>query len=88
MWQGGRLNIYTRVAFRADGKALMTWQALRRESKPWEAVNLKVWEISLKSLLERACRLANRNLTRAEWQRYLGNETYRPTCPQLPVPEE
>ena len=35
-----------------------------------------------------ACQRANRNLTRAEWQQYLPGEPYRPTCPDLPVPEE
>jgi hypothetical protein len=45
-------------------------------------------QISLDSLVPRACRLANRNLTRTEWQRYLGGLPYRPTCPNLPVPED
>ena len=30
----------------------------------------------------RACSLANRNLTREEWKRYLGSEPYRETCPK------
>ncbi|MCS6843955.1 MAG: hypothetical protein NZ528_06470 [Caldilineales bacterium] len=38
----------------------------RRPQEPWE---------------ERACALANRNLTPAEWETYLGDEPYRPTCP-------
>ena len=28
------------------------------------------------------------NLTPQEWRQYLGDEPYRPTCPNLPVPEE
>lgn len=31
-----------------------------------------------------ACRLAGRNLTRAEWADYLGDEPYRATCPEWP----
>ncbi len=33
----------------------------------------------------RACAIANRNLTRAEWRHYLADEPYRATCPGLPV---
>ena len=36
-----------------------------------------------------ACRRLPRNLTKEEWARYIGPEIpYRPTCPDLPVPEE
>lgn len=37
---------------------------------------------------DRACQRANRNPIRAEWQHYLPGEPYRPTCPDLPVPED
>jgi WD40 repeat protein len=33
--------------------------------------------------VEAACVRANRNLTQAEWQRYFGDESYRPTCAQI-----
>ena len=36
----------------------------------------------------RACERANRNLTRAEWQHYFGDEPYRATCPGLPLDED
>jgi hypothetical protein len=39
-------------------------------------------------LIELACSRLTRNLTRAEWQQYLGQEPYRATCPNLPVPPE
>jgi WD40 repeat protein len=46
-----------------------------------------VWEAGLQSWNERACQIAGRNLTRAEWQQYMG-EPYRKTCEQwLPEPE-
>ena len=35
---------------------------------------------------QQACALAGRNLTRAEWARYLPGEPPRPTCPQFPAP--
>lgn len=34
-----------------------------------------------------ACELAGRNFTAAEWQQFLGNETYRAVCPDGLVPE-
>jgi WD40 repeat protein len=43
-------------------------------------------DVSLKSLQGRACSIANRNFTRAEWKQYIGSiETYRATCPDLPL---
>ena len=37
----------------------------------------------------RACRIANRNLSREEWRQAFGEETpYRKTCPELPGPGE
>ena len=41
-----------------------------------------------KSWQARACERANRNLTRAEWQNYFGDEPYRATCPGLPLDED
>jgi hypothetical protein len=41
-----------------------------------------VWDLRLERWREAACELAGRNLTRAEWERYLPtNEPYRETCP-------
>jgi hypothetical protein len=39
-------------------------------------------------LIADACSRLPRNLTRLEWRQYLGDEPYRSTCPNLPVPEE
>jgi WD40 repeat protein len=36
----------------------------------------------------RACRIANRNFTRAEWRQYMEGKPYRATCPELPMPKE
>jgi DNA-binding SARP family transcriptional activator/WD40 repeat protein len=40
-----------------------------------------VWPLALASWEARACRVAARNLTRAEWQQFLPSVAYRPTCP-------
>jgi TIR domain/WD domain, G-beta repeat len=34
-----------------------------------------------------ACRKLRRNLTRDEWQKYLGDAPYRSTCPEIEAPE-
>lgn len=43
-----------------------------------------LWDVDLASWRARACRIANRNLTREEWKQYVGAEAYRKTCPELP----
>ena len=35
-------------------------------------------------LIEFACTRTGRNMTHKEWQRYMGDEPYRLTCPSLP----
>ena len=46
-----------------------------------------LWDVDLDSWRERACQIAGRNLTRAEWGQYLGDEPYRKTCEQWPSPD-
>ena len=45
---------------------------------------MRLWDVDLQSWLKRACAIANRNLTREEWGRYMGDQPYRKTCPDLP----
>jgi hypothetical protein len=42
------------------------------------------WRLRREDLVDLACRLAGRNLTREEWSQYLGGEPYRKTCPDFP----
>jgi len=42
----------------------------------------------MEDLLEAACQRAPRNMTQGEWQRFMGDEPYRETCPGKLVPEE
>jgi WD40 repeat protein len=51
------------------------------------------WDLSPGAWLERACKVANRNLTLAEWQRFIGDpddarRPYRKTCADLPGPSD
>jgi DNA-binding SARP family transcriptional activator/class 3 adenylate cyclase/WD40 repeat protein len=46
---------------------------------------VQLWDLDPAAWREAACRLAGRNLTRAEWERYLPDgEPYHVTCPQWP----
>ena len=49
---------------------------------------LKLWDMKLESWIEKACRVANRNLRRAEWELFFSGQKYRTTCPNLPEPKE
>ncbi len=40
-----------------------------------------IWDLDPDHLAAAACKLAGRNLTRAEWDTYIGPEQYRTTCP-------
>jgi len=48
----------------------------------------RVWWWQPEDMIHLACERLTRNLTREEWAQYLGNEPYRATCPNLPIPEE
>jgi WD40 repeat protein len=59
------------VAFSPDGKEL-----LAADSRA-----ILRWNLDPAAWTERACQLAGRNLTRAEWREHVGDEPYRRTCP-------
>lgn len=43
------------------------------------------WEVGAAAWIERACRLAGRNLTQDEWNLFLHGQVYRPSCSGFPV---
>jgi WD40 repeat protein len=42
------------------------------------------WDVGIDSWRPRACSIANRNLTPAEWKEFLEPEPYQKTCPAFP----
>ena len=64
------------VAFSPDG---------RTRASGSDDGTVTVRDIDPASWMRRACGIANRNLTQAEWQRYMGDEPYRKTCPDAPA---
>ena len=70
------------LAFSRDGKML----ASRSGTGTVEPVQL--WDLDPGSWAKQLCRLANRNLSMAEWRQYIGADVpYHRTCPELPAGE-
>ena len=64
------------LAFSPDGQTLVSSSS---------GGTLVLWDVSLESWQACACRRANRNLTQAEWDRFIGSHIpYERTCADLP----
>jgi WD40 repeat protein len=45
----------------------------------------RLWHLQNDNLIALACQISGRNFTQAEWSRYFPGESYRRTCPTLPI---
>ena len=66
----------TRLAFSPDGQSIAVA----------DSSGTVIWRLDREYWSEQACRIANRNLTRTEWQRFFSDQPYQKTCPALPEP--
>ena len=74
----GHTGKVTHAAFNYDGTLLATTSDDR---------TARIWNMTFPSrifLQKKACKIAGRNLTRAEWKKFLPGESYQGTCPQWP----
>ncbi len=68
----------------AMAAGLLRRASLRRKER-WVRGGIALWEASLESWQQLACRSANRNLTREEWKASVPGTEYRLICDSLPA---
>ena len=52
-----------------------------------EDYTARLWQLNIGVLLDRACRIAGRNLSADEWREHCGDTPYQVTCPEFPSAE-
>src|SRR5208337_3318429 len=70
-----------RVGFTPDAKTLAaTFQGFKGSA----GSGVAIWGVDPTSWVQKAARMANRNLSMSEWQEYFGDQEYRRTFSELP----
>jgi WD40 repeat protein len=68
-----RPDVSVQVGVRDNGRTLVTYT---------DRTGVRLWDVSPEGLLEHACAVVGRNLTRAEWEDVLPDRDYERTCRQ------
>lgn len=72
----GHINLVRGLAFHPNGQILASASADN---------SVMLWDVNLEAWQNRACRIANRNLSEEEWQQFVPDLDYHQTCPDLPT---
>jgi len=73
-----------KLAFTRDSRTVIAaWPVATNDGRTVDDPP-KQFDVDSASWIARACQLAGRNLSRAEWAQYLGEAPYRQTCDQWP----
>ena len=82
------LQLPTSIEFTSDGRSLSVAGLKEDISNGSERLpSLLRWDLAVDHWVDEACAISNRNLTRAEWTRFLGTTAgYRKTCPGFRCP--
>lgn len=86
LWQGAQINLLAQGVPLLAHREIVRSLAFRKDGKTLYSASidsLRAWDLEARRWFESACRVANRNLTRLEWQQFLLGESYRKTCPQF-----
>ena len=73
---GHQSSVYS-LAFSPNGKILASGSEDRL---------IILWDLDMASWQQRACSIANRNLTKEEWRQFIGTGAYRKTCRDVADP--
>jgi WD40 repeat protein len=80
------------VSFTSNGDRLVTASPIITPSTDGsvesEGAKLLTWILLPTDLTRTACSLLTRNLSKSEWETFMGTEPYHLTCKGLPVPDE
>ncbi len=97
IWETANGRELTRIELNGQGFSYGQWMAFIAEGRQLLTANqndftgsteIHTWPVWPADLIDLACSRLTRNLTHAEWAQYLGDEPYRATCPNLPIPED
>lgn len=80
----GSLSAVNDASFSPDGNLILTASS-DGTARLWDLNPDIGSNSSMAELTAIACTRVTRNLTESEWRQYMGNEPYRPTCPDIPL---